>query len=135
MTTIGFTEFVQKLNNLPSEIKEEASGYVYDGIKYWEQLAKSDAPVDKGPLRQNIRGEMTGELSAEIVNPIEYAPYVEWGTGTRVSVPADLQAYALTFKKEKITIGRYPHPYFFIQRPLVEKKIIDDLTKLVNTEH
>jgi HK97 gp10 family phage protein len=135
VTTIGFKEFIDKLNNLPEEIKEEASGYVFDAAHQWEDLAKRDAPVNFGRLRQSITSRMTGELSAEITDPIEYAPYVEWGTGTRVSVPSGLQAYALTFKKNKLTIGRYPHPFFFIQKPLVEAHLLNNLKNLVNTEH
>lgn len=134
VTTVGFKEFEKKLHSLPKEIQEEAGAYVLDAAQEWEERAKLDAPKDTHIMSGNITNKQTGELSAEVTSPVDYSPYVEWGTGTRVSVPSDLVSYAAQFKGTKKVVGRYPHPFFFIQKPFVEKSLLENLIKLVNTE-
>lgn len=129
--TIGFKEFGDKLKNVPREILEEVDAECFDAAKYWEQLAKNAAPKDTGRMYQNITSAELGFLEYEVTSPILYSPYQEWGTIQRVSVPADLQAYAIQFKgKGLITKGGiYPHPFFFVQRPEVEKFLVTQITK------
>ena len=49
--------------------------------------AKNKAPVDSGALRQSIRADkakIQGEnVTATVSTNLEYAPYVEFGTGSR----------------------------------------------------
>lgn len=49
--------------------------------------AKNKAPVDSGALRQSIRADkakVQGEnVTATVSTNLEYAPYVEFGTGSR----------------------------------------------------
>lgn len=49
--------------------------------------AKNKAPVDSGTLRQSIRADkakVQGEnVTATVSTNLEYAPYVEFGTGSR----------------------------------------------------
>lgn len=84
--------------------------------------AKMFSPVDMGFLRASIgMGYVHGKMGAEIwaggqgkgVN-VRYAPYVEFGTGTKVVVPTDLKDYAIQFKgKGKRKINQRAQPYFF----------------------
>lgn len=49
-----------------------------------ERSAKEKAPKDTGALRRSITSEVTredGALVGNIFTPLEYAPYVEYGTG------------------------------------------------------
>lgn len=49
-----------------------------------ERLAKQKAPKDTGALARSITYEVTettGEIVGNIYTPLEYAPYVEYGTG------------------------------------------------------
>lgn len=49
-----------------------------------ERSAKEKAPRDTGALRRSITSEVTredGELVGNVFTPLEYAPYVEYGTG------------------------------------------------------
>lgn len=101
-------------------------------------------------------------MANEVVSPAEYSAYVEWGTKTRVSVPPELQSYAAQFRGGKgagdakkmiyawmdrvgvpkdrqwvvfisiITKGIHPHPFFFIQKPVVEKQLIGDIKAILN---
>lgn len=49
-----------------------------------ERSAKQKAPKDTGALRRSITSkveEMNGELVGVVFTPLEYAPYIEYGTG------------------------------------------------------
>ena len=49
-----------------------------------ERSAKEKAPKDTGALRRSITSEVTdedGAIIGTIFTPLEYAPYVEYGTG------------------------------------------------------
>lgn len=132
----GWDEFKQKMNKLPAVVTDEIDGEVEDAIHYWEELAKRDAPVGDGHLRPNITSKTGPEkMEAELTSPVFYSAYVEWGTGARVSVPADLAAYAAQWWTHKVHVGIYPHPFFFVQLPLVEKFLFGNVKKILETEH
>src|SRR5947207_3222243 len=128
VTTIGFTEFEAKLDGLSKEVLEECDFVVNDSAKLWEQLAKESAPVTNGFLRGEILGSPVEFLTAEVVSPKFYSAYQEWGTGERVSIPTELLAYAAQFRGKKKVKGIFPHPFFFVQKPIVEKFLSDKLT-------
>lgn len=49
-----------------------------------ERAAKKKAPKDTGDLRRSITSEVNvsgGEVEGIVFTPLEYAPYVEYGTG------------------------------------------------------
>ena len=49
-----------------------------------EREAKQKAPKDTGELRRSITSEVKeegGEIQGIVFTPLEYAPYVEYGTG------------------------------------------------------
>ena len=58
--------------------------------------AKGLAPVDSTLLRGSIRAEI-GSFAADVVADAPHAPYVEFGTGSEVSVPPGLEDYAREF--------------------------------------
>jgi HK97 gp10 family phage protein len=128
----GFKELQAKLKKLPSDLKSDADVIVRAAAADWEGRAKRMAPVDNGWLQGGIVSDKKGEMLAEVTSKQLYSPYVEWGTGTRVKVPAELQSYAIQFKGVKKVIGRYPKPFFFVQKPIVKKELIERLKKLVS---
>jgi len=80
------------------------------------------APVNFGFLRASIGTNATGAgMSAEVwaggagkgVN-VKYAPYVEFGTGSKVYVPKELTDYAIQFRGRGVRKVNNSHqPYFF----------------------
>ena len=69
-----------------------------------EALDKIDSftPVDNGKLRQGSGQSVNKDrLTLTLFNNVPYAPYVEFGTGARVDVPAELQDVAIQFKGGK----------------------------------
>lgn len=54
------------------------------GCALVERKAKQKAPKDTGALRRSITSEVKGEnteVKGSVFTPLEYAPYVEYGTG------------------------------------------------------
>ena len=45
-----------------------------------ERVAKQKAPKGNGDLRREIKSKVEGNVGI-VFNPLEYAPYVEYGTG------------------------------------------------------
>lgn len=163
VTLKGFDEFQRKLKALPPQLKKQAGALVYDAAQLWEEKAKLDAPKDQGRLVGMIRAKKVAEMTSETVSAADYSAYIEWGTKSRVRVPAELASYANEFRggrsngnaKEMIyawmnrvgipadkqwfvyisivTKGIHPHPYFFIQRPFVQKQLFTDLEHMLNT--
>ena len=130
----GFKEFGDKLKSASTDVLDEIDAEVYDAAKMWEERAKIDCPKDNaggGGIAGSIFGDRTGFMESEVVSPVAHSPYMEWGTGTRVSVPADLQGYAIQFKGKKSVIGVYPQPFFFIQKPIVEAHLINRIKEIV----
>lgn len=159
----GFKEFEDKLKALPDRVQKLTGEIAGFAAATWEQGAKRDAPTDQGRLKNEIKAVKRDAVTFEVVCNSEQAPWMEWGTKSRVKVPADLQAYAAQFKgkgtgkdarrhifewcKRKgieerlwyiiyvsiMRTGVRPHPFFFIQRPKAEKQFINDLKDILST--
>jgi hypothetical protein len=84
-----------------------------------EREAKNLCPVDFGILRSSIEKTVDASdagriLSAEVGTNIEYAPFVEFGTGSGVSVPAGQEEFAMQFKGKTGRKRNYPaRPFLF----------------------
>ena len=78
-----------------------------------EGEAKKKAPKDTGALRRSISSTVKG-TEGIVFTPLEYAPYVEYGTGLfaekggRKDVP---WYYKDEEGKWHMTSGQHPHPY------------------------
>lgn len=126
-------------DNVVREKKDEIRALMVKCMRSIERRAKSFAPVDKGFLRGSISAQsssdrMSFEVSAgEKISrgvKVKYAPFVEFGTGTKVSVPADVAKYALQFKGKGIRkVNQRAQPYFF---PAVRVSINELMVNLKN---
>lgn len=94
-----------------------------------ERSAKQKAPKDTGALRRSITSKVEG-LEGIIYTPLEYAPYIEYGTGLfaegngRKDVPWNYQDDKGNWHS---TSGLKPHPFM---RPSLDEnreKIVDIL--------
>jgi len=100
----GLDKLQDKISKLPKDLQEK----VVDEIQAWgnevnaEQigLISQQKIQDNGALQQNTkaRPEPNG---VELVSNVYYAPYIEFGTGPKVKVPAELNDYASQFKGKK----------------------------------
>lgn len=166
ITLTGWKEFEAKAKNMPKVLMDELDGECEDAARVWAGLAKRDAPKDQGFLAGLISSQKIKQGEYETVSAAEYSAWQEWGTKSRVQVPAEISGYASQFRgggsrsgnakamiyawMERvgvppefrwptfisiITKGIHPHPFFFIQVPIVEKQFITNAQKILNTEH
>lgn len=98
-----------------------------------ERSAKEKAPKDTGALRRSITSEVRdsgGEISGVVFTPLEYAPYVEFGTGLfaekggRQDVPWNYQDDEGNWHS---TSGQKPQP--FLNPALAENR--ERITRLI----
>lgn len=98
-----------------------------------EADAKKKAPKDTGDLRRSISSKVESgqdEIKGIVYSPLEYAPYVEYGTGLfaesggRKNVP---WFYVDDEGKGHVTSGQHPQPYM---RPALNENR-DKIIKLI----
>ena len=101
-----------------------------------ERSAKQKAPKDIGELRRSITSKIEGTQGI-VYTPLEYAPYVEYGTGLfaenggRKDVPWNYQDDKGNWHS---TSGQKPQPFM---RPALNEnreKIVDLLGEAINND-
>ena len=124
----GIEDILERLESLQDTSKFEAN--LTKACAIVERAAKEKAPKGKtGELRRSIESRVDG-LKGEVFTPLEYAPYVEYGTGLfaesggRTDVPWSYQDEKGEWHS---TSGMAPQPYM---RPALNEnreKIIEVL--------
>lgn len=111
----GYDKILYKLNTL----------YDLDNVKKGmgkacalvEKQAKQKAPKDTGALRRSITSKVEADgitIEGDIYTPLEYAPYVEYGTGLFAeSGNGRKTGWAYQDDKDNwhYTHGQHPQPY------------------------
>ena len=98
----GLNSLLKTLKDYPKEIQEDALGAIESNVLQISSEQKRLAPVHIGNLRQNtgwVQDPATG--SYILFSNAEYAPFIEFGTGTKVKIPGELTAYAAQFKGKR----------------------------------
>lgn len=129
----GTNSLISKLEDInKAQALENAMGKACALV---ENSAKRKAPKDTGALRRSIESKVESngkDVQGLVFTPLEYAPYIEYGTGLfaekggRTEVP---WFYVDDEGKGHLTKGIHPHPYM---RPALNeniKKIKDILLK------
>ncbi len=97
-----------------------------------EKDAKKKCPVDDGTLRGSITSEVEDNQGIVGTN-VEYAPYVEFGTGL-FAAKGDGRQTPWTYRDAKgewhTTVGQHPQP--FLQPALDNNK--REIRKIINNE-
>jgi HK97 gp10 family phage protein len=116
---IGVKEAIRDLKDWEVEKIRESRLQIERSAINIEREAKNACPVDDQILRPSIAKKVTATdsgrvLEAEVGTVVEYAPFVEFGTGSGVSVPAEQQEFALQFKGKTGRVRNYPaRPFLF----------------------
>lgn len=124
--------FSRKLRDFGLKKKSEVRDLTAETALGIQSDAKKDAPVDLGAYRSSIKVDFTGDgLGAQIGSEIGYGPYLEFGTGKMVNVPAELEAYAAQFKGKGIREVNLPaRPHLFPAFERWRKIYMDRLEKI-----
>lgn len=131
----GLASLQSKLKKLPDNIKKELIQDIEDAADTIVMKAVQLAPVDFGVLKQSIGNQAKSKgLNYIIFVNADYAPYVEFGTGTLVDVPNELESYAMQFKgkgMKQVNLPARPFffPGFFEERTKLVQKLIKDINK------
>lgn len=119
----------EKSKSLTMEIDRQMTASIIEINKLQKTYCNT---VDNGVLRQGNRFATNVPLAKQLWNDVDYAPYVEFGTGGMVSIPAGLEDVAAQFKGKGIKKVNLPaRPFFF--RAFFEKKgeLLDNIKKIL----
>ena len=86
---------------ISKKYKEVTEDLLVKTINNIESEAVQAAPADKGFLRNSAYSEIEG-LEGVVGFKAEYAPFMEFGTGVLVNVPAEWSQYAKTFQNQNL---------------------------------
>lgn len=108
----GVDELIVKLQNMTDESKiQQQLGLACALV---ERSAKMKAPKDTGALRRSITSKVDG-LTGIVFTPLEYAPYVEFGTGLFAENGAGRKDVPWNYQDDKgewhSTRGQKPQPF------------------------
>jgi HK97 gp10 family phage protein len=132
--------FYKYLKNLEDDVADYVRAEVEDSMLAIESEAANKVRVDTGALKNSIQSTPIKVSKNQITGGVEvgaaYAPYVEFGTGTRVKVPSELSDFADEFKGDGIKEVNLParpffYPEVFKQRTELPKNIERTLKKLL----
>jgi hypothetical protein len=157
----GLKELQEKFKEIPKNVAEEVDGAMYVAALDFVDRAQDAAPINVGVLKGQITSTQLAEMDWKVTSGADYSAFIEFGTRSRVQVPADLAQYAQQFKggngggdaktaiyewcrlkgiDEKnwwwifikiMTVGINPHPFFFIQREPVYKQLVKDCQEAI----
>lgn len=94
----GLDAFDKRLKDLKSDVYKDTVAELSASTMRIEKAAKKEAPVNLGTLRQSIHAVSYAPLTHGVVSYASYAPYVEFGTGGKVSVPPGYEDFAMQYK-------------------------------------
>lgn len=130
----GLDEVLNRIEKLGDTSNIEAA--LSQACALVERSAKQKAPKDTGELRRSITSKIEGTQGI-VYTPLEYAPYVEYGTGLfaenggRKDVPWNYQDDKGNWHS---TSGQKPQPFM---RPALNEnreKIVDLLGEAINND-
>lgn len=129
----GLDKLVKKLGAIPENVKTEVDAEMDAVSRSYVNRAAKAAPVDHGYLKNGITYDRIGMMQYEIVSAAKYSAYVEFGTITKVQVPAELVAYAAQFKGKglKKNGGMRARPFFFPQLPIARSELNKNLKAII----
>jgi HK97 gp10 family phage protein len=142
VTIYGGNALVKKLQKASITIQTETVKIINESVKEIATAAKVKAPKaekDGGTLKNSIGYTIYAEgVGATVFASARYAAYVEFGTGNfGFGIPVypnldmnELEAYALTFKKNKNFIGMPYRPFMFNSYSEVLGKMVNKIKKI-----
>ncbi len=109
----GVDEILNAMSDMANE--EDIKRTLGRACALVERSAKEKAPKGSGDLRRYIESRVEGATGI-VVCPLEYAPYVEYGTGLFAENNNGRKDVPWCYKDEKTgefvyTKGQHPHPF------------------------
>jgi HK97 gp10 family phage protein len=100
----GMDKALSKFDKFKKVVQDEIKDEVAASALKIQSNAKKLAPVYMGTLRNSIYLDSENvsqvDFNYTVGVSVKYAPYVEFGTGGKVSIPSGYESYASQFKKK-----------------------------------
>jgi HK97 gp10 family phage protein len=132
---VNLADVFKDLDKLDVKIQAEVRDEMNASALTIQSSAKRAAPVDLGFLRNSIylkEDSKKKEIVFTVGAKAKYAPYIEFGTGTEVTVPAGYEELAILFKgKNPAKIHIKPQPFLIPAFENEKPKLIERITKLL----
>ena len=127
----GLDALIKRLGKLSPKIAKEVAMEVNASALAIQSKAKRDVQVDNSTLRSSIQLKEINQgnkIVYTVGSALKYAPYVEFGTGGLVNVPAGYESFAMQFKGTKgykVNLRARPYliPAFESEIPILRKNI------------
>jgi HK97 gp10 family phage protein len=133
--TIESKEFVADLKEVSEELFADVRAELQAAAIEARDTAVQSAPVDLGALKQSIRNtpEAPNQSSYQVVVPINYAAYQEFGTGSGYVPSSDPEVteLAATFRGAGIRqVNMKPQPYLIENTKKAFAKFLERIEKI-----
>jgi len=124
-------EKFKRYKRMSKELNDRLQQAVSEVTTNTSLQARNIVVKDTGVLQRSIKPFVKG-LTGEIVVWAEYGPYVEFGTGSGVSVPGEFTDYAMQFKGKGIREVNLPaRPYLLSTFVKNRVKFIAECNKIL----
>lgn len=94
MQVQGLDQLLSVMKKLPAATQTELAEEMKITADEIRDGAKRDAPVDEARVKNSISSKKISNSLFEVVAQSSYAGYLEFGTKTKVSIPAGLESVA-----------------------------------------
>ena len=134
MNVFGIDKLIGELKNYSEKVYTNIDNAMQESARNVQRQAIMDAPSDMSTLRRSIEVKPIKEETwsgYEIFSLLPYAPYVEFGTGTRVTIPTGYEEYAMQFKGQKEIAGMNAQPYLIPNFEMEKSNLMANLKKIV----
>lgn len=132
----NLSDVFKSLDKLDVKIQAEVRNEINASALTIQSSAKRLAPVDLGFLRNSIylkEESKNKQLVFTVGAKAKYAPYIEFGTGGQVSVPAGYEDLAILFKgRNAATVNIRPQPFLIPSFEVEKPKLIERLKKIIS---
>lgn len=131
----GLKDIQDALKDIDGKLRQDVGDEINASALTIQNSAKRLAPVDLGFLRNNIALVPIGDLTFAVEARAKYSPYIEFGTGGEVNVPAGYEDLAIRFKGRGIRkVNIRPQPFLIPSYETEKPKLIDRLKKLLDAK-
>ena len=139
----GVNILLNDLDKYSNDIQKKVGDEIQQWGKNTVEAAKRDVPVDTGALKSSIRDVIGSDRKSVVVkaggiNNVDYAPYIEWGTGAFVDQnflqEFGLVQYASQFKGAGVKQVNLPARTFLYRNARTElEKTFAEIKKIIES--
>lgn len=94
----GLDRLIKKFEKMPAQVTATMDAELDSIAQDYQNRAHSAAPTNIGQLGNEITYRKVGEMNYEVVSGAVYSAYVEFGTRSKVQIPAGLESVAAQFR-------------------------------------